>query len=379
MMDRRRTTLLGSLLLLTVLAVVVGVLLSSGGGAPAPKELLRTPAEQFGANVNWLFNGGGFDEAQIATQLRALRLTGATVARTDVLWERAEPTPPAGGIHLYDWSFDDAIAGSLARAGLRWLAILDYTAPWARLVPTALHSPPRSAAEFGSFAAAFASRYGRGGAFWAAHPDLPQLPVVDYEVWNEPDNGQFWQPLPDAASYAQLYLSSASAIARVDPAADVIVGGLVNASSFLPQMLAARPDLRGRLQGVAIHPYGATPNAVLAKVRRARSALTELGLAAVPLYVTEFGWTVHPAGSLNWAPARLRPSYVSQAVTALAHTNCGVSAVVLYTWTTPQRVLSDKEDWYGLSPPQGGSSADTEAFASAVRRASAPAAVQPVC
>jgi hypothetical protein len=377
MIGRRRTALLGSLLLLTVLAVAIGVLLSSGGSSRKPA--LSPPAEQFGASVNWLFNGGVFDGAQVASQLRALRASGATVARTDVLWERAEPTGPAAGVHHYDWSFDDAIAGSLARAGLRWLAILDYTAPWARLVPSALHSPPRSADEFAAFAAAFASRYGRDGTFWGAHPELQQLPVTDYEVWNEPDNGQFWQPLPDPASYAQLYLSTTSAVARVDPAANVIVGGLVNASSFLPQMVAARPELRGRLQGVAIHPYGANPDVVLAKVRRARSALSELGFSHVPLYVTEFGWTVHPSSALNWAPASLRPSYVSRSLEALAHTNCGIAAVVLYTWTTPQRAIGDKEDWYGLSPPQGGSSADTEAFAAGLRGASSPAAAQPVC
>jgi hypothetical protein len=344
---------------------------------PAPRP--PQSSEQFGVNVNRLFNDRTFTPAQIDSQLQALSATGATLARSDALWEAVEPAPPTDGSHHYDWSFDDMVAGSLAAHRLRWLPILDYSAPWARTQPTLLHSPPRSPSEFAVFAAALAERYGPGGAFWREHPELAPQPIGTYEVWNEPDNGVFWQPAPDAPAYADLYLATREAVVRVDPSARVIVGGLISAFRFLPALLQSRPQLRGALEGVAIHPYGSDPAVVLAKVRQARVTLAALGLRSVPLYVTEFGWTTHPPGALNFAPESVRPRYIERALAALGHTDCGIAATVLYTWVTPERNPAQKEDWYGIHPPGGGSSPDSTAFEAGVRDAVAPAPRDHLC
>jgi hypothetical protein len=363
---------------------------SSTGQAPAPPPAaaptpLGAPAkpppgsEQFGVNVNRLFNDRSYTPSQIDSQLNALSATSATVARSDALWEAAEPSAPLGGVHHYDWSFDDLIAGSLAAHGLRWIAILDYSAPWAQSIPGQDHSPPSSASDFGAFAAAFAARYGSGGSFWREHPALAPEAVGTYEIWNEPDNAEFWLPAPDPARYVELYLRARDAIEAVDPAARVIVGGLTNPSAFLPAMLSARPDLAGHIDGVAIHPYGANPSVVLARVRFARRALSSLGLSTVPLYVSEFGWTTSPAGALSWAPEAVRPRYVSSTLAALGHSDCAVAATLLYTWVTPERDPANHEDWFGVHPPAGGTSPDNEAFAAGVREAARPGATVRVC
>ena len=165
-----------------VAAVVVGVvLIVTSGGSRHPRAHAAPTgrcgaacrprrAEVFGINVNRLFNDLTYTQAQIDAQLAAVRATGATVARSDALWEAAEPHAPAGGRHHYDWSFDDQIAGSLAAHGLTWLPIIDYTAPWAQSVSGQDHSPPRSDADYAAYAGAFAARYGSGGTFWRAHP-----------------------------------------------------------------------------------------------------------------------------------------------------------------------------------------------------------------
>lgn len=348
-------------------------------GQPAPTT------EQFGASVNRLFNdqfsGQGYPPAQIAAQLQALRAAGATVARSDALWSAAEPSPPAGGAHRFQWQFDDQIAGALAAQGLRWLPIIDYSAGWALSQPGELHSPPSSVPDYAAFAAAFAARYGAGGAFWTAHPQLPALPVQTYEIWNEPDNGEFWSPSPDAAAYVELYLSARDAITAVDPAARVIVGGLTNPAAFLQAMLHARPDLAGHLDGVAIHPYGPNPAVVLARVKAARATLASLGLASVPLYVTEFGWTIHPSGALSYAHEARRPGYIATSLAQLGHTDCGVAMTVIYTWVTPERNPANPQDWFGIHPPppDGGSSPDSVAFAAGLRAASAPGAQSRLC
>jgi hypothetical protein len=357
---------------------------TAGGAAGGPPASAGPPAqpaptrEQFGVSVNRLFNDGTYSAAQIGGQLRALQQTGASLGRSDALWEAAEPAPPVDGVHHYRWVFDDEIAGALAAHGLRWLAIIDYSAPWAQSIPGRDHSPPRSARDYAAYAAAFAARYGVGGVFWRAHPALTPEPVETFEIWNEPDNGQFWAPVPDPSRYADLYLATRDAITAVDPTARVIVGGLTTPTAFLPAMLLARPQLEGHIDGVAIHPYG-SPSVVLQKVRADRATLTSLGLGTVPLYVTEFGWTTQPVGALNYASARVRPTDIARTLTALGRVDCGIAASVLYTWVTPERDPSDSEDWYGIHAPGGANTIDTAAFSDGLRQASTPAPEIPLC
>jgi polysaccharide biosynthesis protein PslG len=303
-----------------------------------------------------------------------VRASGATVARSDAFWEAAEPSAPVGNEHRYDWTFDDRVAGALAAQGLTWLPIIDYTAPWDQSVPGQDHSPPRSDADYAAYAAAFAARYDSGGAFWRAHPGLTAVPVSAIEIWNEPDNPEFWTPRPDAAAYAQLYLAARGAIDAVAPGIRVLVGGLTDAVEFLPAMVQAVPALRGHLDGVAVHPYG-TPQVVVARVRGARAALVGLGMGEVPLYITEFGWTTQPRGAVAYTPASRRPAEIAGVLATLGHLQCGLAATVLYTWVTPERDPTDPQDWYGIANPADPSAGtpDTAAFAAGLRAAAAPA------
>jgi hypothetical protein len=346
---------------------------------PAPPPPPPEATEQFGANTGLLFNSRLYAPAQIAAQLQALHQTGATLARADAAWESAEPAPPTGGVHHYSWTFDDTIAGSMAAQGLRWLPIIDYSAAWAQSIPGQDHSPPSNPADYAAFAAALAGRYGPGGSFWRANPGLAPQPVDTYEIWNEPDSTSFWKPAPNPAVYADLYQRARDAITSVQPAAHVIVGGLTQPDVFLPALLAASPGLGARIGGVAIHPYGATPLAVLGRVRKARTTLAGLGLAATRLYVTEFGWTTSPPGALDYLPERLRPGYIAQTLAALGHTNCGLSAVLLYAWVTPERNPADSQDWFGIHPPGGGSPPDTTAFVRGLSAARSPGPALAVC
>jgi hypothetical protein len=134
-------------------------------------------------------------------------------------------------------------------------------------------------------------------------------------------------------------------------------------------MLRRRPELRREIDGVAVHPYSPTPRDVLNALAAARTALNGLGLARVPLYVTEIGWSTSPSAGGKYAPPQLRPGYIQALFTALGHTNCAVAAVMLYAWMTPERNPSDGNDWLGIHPPAGGDTPDTRAFIDAVRAA----------
>jgi hypothetical protein len=345
-----------SVLVAAIVIVIVAVRHSGGAGRP------HGVAVQYGANVNWLFNDPSYTDVEISAQLSALRATGATLARTDALWEASEPVAPTAGVHHYDWEFDDRVASMLAQHGLRWLPIVDYSAPWAQSVPGVDHSAPSSFSAYAAYAGALAARYGPGGTFWRARPRLQQLPVQLYEIWNEPDNPEFWAPEPNPADYAKLYAAARASILAAEPSARVLVGGLTLPARFLSAMLAALPALRGRIDGVAIHPYGVNTDGVIASVRAARTAVDSLGLGSVPLYVTEFGWTTQPAGALYWTPSSVRPGYIETTLEALGRSGCGIAAVTLYTWATPEQEPRNSQQWYGISPPGADGSADVSAF-----------------
>jgi hypothetical protein len=403
--DWRRPALLSAIALLAAVGLCVWLIARPGRRASAPAALTTstaaTPAPatstttaptptaplaaqpapgspQYGANVNLLFNGQDLDGATIGDQLAALHATGATLARSDALWEASEPTPPARGTRTFDWAFDDEVATELDVHDLRWLPILDYSVSWAQSIPGVDHSPPRSDAEYAAYARAFAARYGTGGSFWQAHPSLPALPVTTIEIWNEPDNPEFWQPAPDPAAYADLYIAARDAIDATDPTARVVVGGLTRPTSFLPAMLRARPQLRGHMDGVAIHPYG-SPTILRDRIVAARRTLDSLGLASTPLYVTEFGWTTSPPGAVAYAPAASRPADISRALTTLRSLDCGVAAGLIYTWYSPQTDPGDSQQWYGIDGLEARPTADTAAFAAGLRAAAAAGPPQQAC
>jgi hypothetical protein len=166
-----------------------------------------------------------------------------------------------------------------------------------------------------------------------------------------------------------LYVDARVAIKDADPQARVIIGGLSNAPGFIPQLFAARPDVRGQLDGVAVHPYARTALGVLDVVRKSRRALDAAGVPDTPIYVTELGWVTHPRTSLKYAPPGRRARDIHDSVASLARVDCGVAAVVLYTWVTPEKDPADEEDWFGVLHPDGRPSAAGRAFDSAVRTA----------
>jgi hypothetical protein len=339
---------------------------------PGPPGLPASGQTAFGVNVNRLFNDRTDTPTQINAQLDAARADGVRLARSDALWELTEPQPPADNAHRYDWTFDDGVASALAAHRIRWLPIIDYSAVWAATAAGTTHAPPKSDDDFGAFAHAFAQRYGPAGSFWRAHPGLPPLPVNSYEIWNEPDNLGFWARSPSPAGYTALYLSARAAIKQVHSDARVLIGGLTDPVHFLPQLIAARPDARGHVDGVAIHTYG-LPLSLVGKVRDARRTLESLGMGAVPLYVTEFGWVTSPRSSLKYAPAAARPGYIASTIDTLARVNCGLGAVILYTWVTPEHDPASEEDWFGVEHPDATPSPSSRALARALAAAQAHA------
>lgn len=318
----------------------------------------------FGVNAQYVFSRS---PSKWGPQLDAMGRAGVGLVRSDAYWHKAEKRAPVRGRHTYDWRFADRIVTALARRRLRWQPVIAFSARWAESVPGQQLSPPLNNQDYAEYARAFVARFGRRGAFWRAHTNLPKLPVTAVEIWNEPNWPLFWQPRPDPARYADMYLRARAAIRVVDPSVRVMLGGLtVGSGDFVEAMLRVRPDARGNIDAFALHPYAATPDDAVELIAKLRRRLVALGEGRVPLEITEFGWTTS-GNSGNVVPELTRASYIAAFADTVARSDCGVGALFLYAWTTNQRDYGDPEDWYGVYDGRARQSASAASFNTVVR------------
>ena len=245
------------------------------------------------------------------------------------------------------------MVATMAQEDVRWYPILDSTPSWAATLPDSVGSgiAPADVTDFLDYVTAFARRYGTGGTFWLSHPSLPQLPVHDYEIWNEENSSDFWLPQSDAPErYADLYAETRSALQEVDPTARVIVGGLGRAEPprqsdpiwFLQQMLARRPDLRGQIDAVGFHPYEPTLAEVYNQIREFRQGLDRVAGPAVPIDINEIGW---PTTEVSEAQ---RAADLQALALELPGSGCNIAHLLPYTWLTAEHDGTDSEQWFGI-------------------------------
>jgi hypothetical protein len=240
--------------------------------------------------------------ALAADETERMTAAGIESVRIWIPWASVE-----GHRDRYDWSQVDAVVGDLAAAGLEALPFLFGTPEWAaqrdrfpcegeECVPYAPGSIETRYA-FASFAGAAVFRYGPGGSFWEANPDLPERPIRAWQVWNEPNLARFHEPHADASAYAELLRPTATAIRIADPSAEVLLGGLFGPSSnermigarrFLKQ-LYREPEIEDSFDGIAVHPYSPRAKGVLAQIRAARN-VGRAHDSNFDLWITEIGW-----------------------------------------------------------------------------------------
>lgn len=154
-----------------------------------------------------------------------------------------------------NWIFVDEIVDEAAARGISLLALLAFSPVWASSQTTsesstASHARPKNMSDYANFARSAAERYASRG-------------VHSWEIWNEPNIGQFWPPHPDADEYGGIFRVAAEAIRGVDPTATILVGGLaqqpdapsvgITPAAFLEQLY--RNGAAQLADGVAAHPY----------------------------------------------------------------------------------------------------------------------------
>ena len=267
-----------------------------------------------GAAPNNFFGVSSVSDPTTA-QLQRIAAGGARASRVELYWGAVEPTPGARR-----WNAFDAVVADAARTGVTILPVLFGTPSWVSPNPA---SPPIYTAQGRSAWATFildlTLRYGTNGSFWALHPELPRTPITTWQIWNEVNLPAFWGGKPNTRGYVDLLRLTREPLLRGDPAAKVVLAGLIPFKTTAPgsvggekylQRLMKVKGIRKLFEAVAIHPYGKSPSIVLKALLQTRELLNALGARRIPLWVTEFGWST---GGVAWSSSPFRATPATQA------------------------------------------------------------------
>lgn len=229
------------------------------------------------------------DPATVTREFDLMAAMRVTWVRADFDWSAIEVNRGE-----FDWAYPDKVVKEASARRMNVLPILSHTPGWARHAGTNSSTPPVHVSDFADFARAAAVRYA-------------PLGLHTWEIWNEPNISYFWQPLPDANRYGELFRATASAVRAVDPSATLLTGGLtrgadtadgsrISQTKYVEQLYA-----NGTAQvadAIAVHPYsfpslplGATAEVVggIDDVPSLHRVMERHGDGGKKIWITEFG------------------------------------------------------------------------------------------
>jgi hypothetical protein len=285
--------------LLWIAAVVIAVVLLRGdatrGPEAPPLPATVCPGPQIGVHTSLVYEEV---PEQSAANVAAIHdLLHAQVARESLLWNQVEPIEGR-----FNWSRADRTIEQLRSAGIEPLLVVMGSPSWANGLPQSRHGHHLYVPPGGAALDTWLARY---SAFLAAAVRRYHDFVRRWEIWNEPNLAVFWRPRPDPVTYRRVYETLRATILRVDPRAEVAVGGLTDlsltASQNMPGLEFLRRFVRTHppIDNVAIHPYTTNDHPPdqhvpgennFDDIARVRDQLASDGERA-SIWVTEWGWS----------------------------------------------------------------------------------------
>lgn len=140
----------------------------------------------------------------------------------------------------YDFRFWDMLVNEATRAGIELIPYVAYTPEWAaREKEDFWEQPPADPQNFSKVMEKLATRY-RGR-------------IHSWELWNEPDNGEYWQGTAD--EFAQMIIPVAQAVRHADPSAKIVLGGMSYGPADFFQRLALKYHIGQYFDVIALHAY----------------------------------------------------------------------------------------------------------------------------
>jgi CubicO group peptidase (beta-lactamase class C family) len=210
--------------------------------------------------------------SRIERHLKTARKLGVQHLRCAFSWNGIEPEQGR-----YDFRFWDELVARAAKHGIDLIPYVAYTPKWAaRTEQDFYRQPPRDPQFYADFLYALVSRY-RGR-------------VRSWEIWNEPDNKDYWTG--SAEEFADFVVPAARRIREADPNARIILGGMANGPSPFFRAIIETHHVDRLVDVVALHAY---PESWLNE--RAETifdewvpAMRKLVDPRVPLWLNEMGY-----------------------------------------------------------------------------------------
>jgi polysaccharide biosynthesis protein PslG len=249
-------------------------------------------------------------------QFQRLHRGGVDSVRIPISWTSIQPS---GGAEANFTAPDQLVTGAAA-AGLNVLPFVYDAPPWAvtpaRVPGSSAKAPKTLPVKTGAQRTAWSNflklvvgRYGPGGSFWAANPDLPESPIRTWQIWNE-ENFKYFVVRPSPSDYGKLVNVSYAAIKSVDRGAKLILGGMFArpkeaefkgkppqayfATDFLDQVYRSTPGIKTKFVGVALHPYTTKYQQLTPDIEEFLTVLKANHDAGKKLWITEIGWSSEP-------------------------------------------------------------------------------------
>jgi hypothetical protein len=282
---------------------------------------------------------------------------GVRTLRVPLFWPHVEPRPPErppsvpgvpAGIpeDRSRWGPTDALVEEAARNGIRVLPFVYGTPDW--VTPGGWERPPidddEARAAWQDFLGDLVRRYGPGGELWSElallEPDVPEVPITDWQIWNEANSPEFWAPRPSPREYREVVALAAEAIRAADPAATVVLGGMfgtptrgIRAWDFLERFHAGG-TAAGTFDAYALHPYAPRLGGIATQVRRLRRRIETGPSPSAPLWITEIGWpTDGPEGFALVKSERGQKRLLARSFRRFERTpEWNIAKVVWYVW-----------------------------------------------
>ena len=282
------------------------------------------------------------DRARLEQDVRAIRSAGVGWVRLDLSWAAAEPRRGR-----FEWAGFDRVLGAARRQGLQVLVVVGYSPTWARPPGTGGHTPPVDPDDFARFAAAAGARYAGDVGAW--------------EVWNEPNITDFWQPATGPACLCPVAAGRGRRAARrrARPAGAqrrARTGdhrrGNIAPLDFLNGVYAAGAG--DAFDAVAVHPYSypALPTDTTTtrwntfqRLPLLRRVLVRNGHDRKQIWLTEFG---APTGRGTGAVSPQRQAQILAAGYAQARRWPWIGSLFTYSLRDAGTDPGDREQNFGL-------------------------------
>ncbi|HLK50166.1 MAG TPA: cellulase family glycosylhydrolase [Bryobacteraceae bacterium] len=166
------------------------------------------------------------------------RRVGAAYFRCGFTWNAIEREPGK-----YDWTFWDNLVRTAEQNHIPLIPYVAYPPKWAVASESEFwKQPPRDPQIYGDFMYTIAARY-RGR-------------VAAWEIWNEPDNHDYWTGTVD--QFAPLVTFAAKRIREADPHAVLVLGGLSYGAGPFFQRLINDYHVDRYVDVIALHAYPET-------------------------------------------------------------------------------------------------------------------------